>query len=61
MEIVSNGGHTDIQISANISTFEVEDEALASLREYSLANNLFWAMAEGHACEISVRLDPLTY
>lgn len=42
---------------ANISTFEVDDEALASLREYSLANNIFWAMAEGHACEISVCLN----
>jgi len=41
--------------SPNISAFEIDDEALASLREYSLANNLFWAMAEGHACEISAR------
>ncbi|KAI9040082.1 F1F0 ATP synthase subunit gamma [Aspergillus affinis] len=39
--------------SANISAFEVDDQALTNLREYSLANNLFWAMAEGHACEIS--------
>ncbi|CAI7622631.1 unnamed protein product [Penicillium bialowiezense] len=41
--------------SANISSYEVDDEALSSLREYALANNLFWAMAEGHACEISAR------
>lgn len=41
--------------TANISAFEIDDEALAGLREYALANNLFWAMAEGHACEISVR------
>ncbi|CAL5872905.1 uncharacterized protein PFLUO_LOCUS7174 [Penicillium psychrofluorescens] len=41
--------------SPNISAFEIDDEALASLREYALANNLFWAMAEGHACEISAR------
>jgi hypothetical protein len=39
---------------ANISSYEVDEEALSSLREYALANNLFWAMAEGHACEISV-------
>jgi F-type H+-transporting ATPase subunit gamma len=39
---------------ANISAYEIDDEALAGLREYALANNLFWAMAEGHACEISV-------
>ncbi|OJJ86623.1 F1F0 ATP synthase subunit gamma [Aspergillus glaucus CBS 516.65] len=41
--------------SPNISAFEVNDEVLTNLREYSLANNLFWAMAEGHACEISAR------
>lgn len=40
---------------ANISSYEVDDEVLTSLREYALANNLFWAMAEGHACEISAR------
>lgn len=41
--------------TANISAFEVEDEALANLREYSLANSLYWALAEGHACEQSAR------
>jgi hypothetical protein len=40
---------------ANISSYEVDDEVLTGLREYALANNLFWAMAEGHACEISAR------
>ena len=43
-----------IVIKANISAYEIDDEALAGLREYALANNLYWAMAEGHACEISV-------
>ncbi|KAL1970521.1 hypothetical protein VTN77DRAFT_4165 [Rasamsonia byssochlamydoides] len=41
--------------SPNISAFEIADEVLAHLREYALANSLFWAMAEGHACEISAR------
>ncbi|PGH31012.1 ATP synthase F1, gamma subunit [[Emmonsia] crescens] len=41
--------------SPNISAFEIDDEALANLREYALANSLFWALAEGHACEISAR------
>jgi len=41
--------------SPNISALEVEEEALANLREYALANSLFWAMAEGLACEISAR------
>lgn len=46
---------TFLSFSANISSYEVDDDALSSLREYALANNLFWAMAEGHACEISAR------
>jgi F-type H+-transporting ATPase subunit gamma len=41
--------------TANFSAFEVEEEALSNLREYSLANSLFWALAEGHACEMSSR------
>lgn len=41
--------------SPNISAFEVDDSALANLREYSLANSLYWALAEGHACEQSAR------
>ncbi|ROT37465.1 ATP synthase gamma chain [Sodiomyces alkalinus F11] len=44
-----------IAASANFSAFEVDDEVLANLREYSLANSLYWALAEGHACEQSAR------
>ncbi|THY78476.1 ATP synthase F1 gamma [Aureobasidium pullulans] len=44
-----------IKASANISSFEVDDSILGNLREYSLANSLFWALAEGHACEQSAR------
>lgn len=28
---------------------------LANLKEYALANSLYWALAEGHACEQSAR------
>jgi len=42
--------------SPNIAQYEVDEgSALANLREYSLANSLYWALAEGHACEISAR------
>ncbi|KAI1499171.1 ATP synthase F1 gamma [Biscogniauxia marginata] len=41
--------------SPNFSAFEVEEELLANLQEYALANSLYWALAEGHACEISAR------
>ncbi|KAI0428788.1 ATP synthase F1 gamma [Xylaria sp. FL1042] len=41
--------------SPNFSVFEVDEELLSNLREYALANSLYWALAEGHACEISAR------
>jgi len=41
--------------SPNFSTFEIEGDVLSNLREYSLANSLYWALAEGHACEQSAR------
>lgn len=40
---------------ANFSAYEIEGEALSNLREYALANSLYWALAEGHACEQSAR------
>ena len=43
------------ELIAKFSQFEIDDEVLANLREYALANSLFWALAEGHACEISAR------
>ena len=44
-----------IMNSANFAAFEIDDEVLSNMREYSLANSLFWALAEGHACEQSAR------
>ncbi|KAH9994162.1 ATP synthase F1 gamma [Xylariaceae sp. FL0662B] len=44
-----------ITSSPNFSAFEVDEDAIANLREYALANSLYWALAEGHACEISAR------
>lgn len=41
--------------SPNFSAFEIDDEVLTNLREYALSNSLFWALAEGHACEQSAR------
>jgi secreted Zn-dependent insulinase-like peptidase len=40
---------------ANFAAFEIEDDLLGNLREYALANSLYWALCEGHACEISAR------
>nr|POE54111.1 atp synthase subunit gamma, mitochondrial [Quercus suber] len=44
-----------IAASPNFAAFEIEDEVLGNLREYALANSLYWALAEGHACEQSAR------
>jgi F-type H+-transporting ATPase subunit gamma len=44
-----------ILASPNFATFEIDDEVLGNLKEYALANSLFWALAEGHACEQSAR------
>ncbi|MCJ1272737.1 atp3 gamma subunit of the F1 sector of mitochondrial F1F0 ATP synthase [Puttea exsequens] len=41
--------------SPQFAQFEIDDSVLANLREYALANSLFWALAEGHACEQSAR------
>lgn len=40
---------------AGFSNYEVDDSVLSNLREYALTNSLYWALAEGHACEISAR------
>ncbi|KAI4119034.1 MAG: hypothetical protein LQ345_001005 [Seirophora villosa] len=44
-----------IKNSPNFSAFEIDESVLSNLREYALANSLFWALAEGHACEQSAR------
>jgi F-type H+-transporting ATPase subunit gamma len=41
--------------SANFAAFEIDDEVLSNMREYALANSLYWALAEGHACEQAAR------
>lgn len=40
---------------ANFFAFEADEDQIPNLREYALANSLYWALAEGHACEISAR------
>jgi len=44
-----------IRASPQFSQFEFDDEVLGNLREYAFANSLYWALAEGHACEQSAR------
>ncbi|KAF2858759.1 ATP synthase F1 [Piedraia hortae CBS 480.64] len=44
-----------IAASPNLAAFELDDQVLANMREYAMANSLYWALAEGHACEQSAR------
>ncbi|CAK4031381.1 ATP synthase subunit gamma, mitochondrial [Lecanosticta acicola] len=44
-----------IKESPNFAAFEIDEEVLSNMREYALANSIYWALAEGHACEISAR------
>ncbi|KAJ2907056.1 ATP synthase subunit gamma mitochondrial [Zalerion maritima] len=42
--------------SPKFFAFEIDqDDILSNMKEFSLANSLYWALAEGHACEISAR------
>lgn len=41
--------------SAGFKAYEMEDDVTKDLAEFSLANAIFAALIEGHACEISAR------
>ena len=40
---------------AGFKTYEMEDDVTKDLSEFALANAIFSALVEGHACEISSR------
>ncbi|ANB13302.1 F1F0 ATP synthase subunit gamma [Sugiyamaella lignohabitans] len=44
-----------IEEAPKFSTYELEDEVVGNLSEFSLANYILWGLAEGHAAEISAR------
>ena len=54
-EIIPAFSEEAFAASPNFSAFEADEEVLGNLREYALANSLYWALAEGHACEQSAR------
>jgi F-type H+-transporting ATPase subunit gamma len=37
--------------SPKFSAYEIEDDVLTNLKEFALANAVYWALVEGHACE----------
>lgn len=44
-----------IEASPKFAQYELEDEVVGNLSEFTLANYIFWGLAEGHASEISAR------
>lgn len=42
-----------IKSAAKFNDYEVSEESVTDLQNYSFANALYWAMAEGHASEMS--------
>jgi F-type H+-transporting ATPase subunit gamma len=44
-----------VKAAANIAAFEIDEEQIPNLREFALANSIYWALAEGYACEIAAR------
>ncbi|KAI9272105.1 ATP synthase F1, gamma subunit [Helicostylum pulchrum] len=41
--------------SPNFAVYEIEDDVLANLQEFSFANGVYWAMVEGHAAEMCAK------
>jgi len=42
------------QKSPKFSAYEIEDDVLTNLKEFALANAIYWALVEGHACEVYI-------
>ena len=40
--------------SPKFSAYEIEDDVLTNLKEFALANAIYWALVEGHACEVAL-------
>lgn len=47
---------SDILASENIGAYELEDDVLENYQEFSFANIVFAAMAEGHAAEVAAKM-----
>ena len=43
-----------IELLANFAAFEIDDEVLANLREYALANSLYWVCLDGFTDAITL-------
>jgi F-type H+-transporting ATPase subunit gamma len=46
---------SNLESAPKFSQYELEDDVIENLSEFSLANYILWGLAEGHAAEISAR------
>jgi len=44
--------------SPKFAAYEIEDDVLTNLKEFALANAVYWALVEGHACEVNAPSSP---
>jgi F-type H+-transporting ATPase subunit gamma len=54
-DVIPAFSEASFKASPNFSVYEIEDDVLANLQEFSFANGLYWAMAEGHAAEMCAK------
>jgi F-type H+-transporting ATPase subunit gamma len=54
-DTITSFSETAFKASPNFSVYEIEDDVLANLQEFSFANSLYWAMVEGHAAEVCAK------
>ena len=52
---MSLSNHTKTRALAGFKAYEMEEEVTKDLAEFALANAIYAALVEGHACEQSAR------
>lgn len=54
-DIIPAFSQNAFKASPNFAVYEIEDDVLANLQEFSFANGVYWAMVEGHAAEMCAK------
>ncbi|GAA5816402.1 hypothetical protein MFLAVUS_009931 [Mucor flavus] len=54
-DIIPAFSEATFKASPNFAVYEIEDDVLANLQEFSFANGVYWAMVEGHAAEMCAK------
>ncbi|CAO3620644.1 unnamed protein product [Mucor hiemalis] len=54
-QVINAFSEAAFKASPNFSAYEIEDDVLANLQEFSFASGVHWALVEGHAAEMSAK------